>query len=89
MVFSIFFVKKNVTEESESRKLIFEILKLSKIVERLRGCSYGGELARISGLAGLGEMIFIPRANGIFYFSSIKKFVMSLEKDYLIKYFLQ
>ena len=49
------------------------------------GCSYGGELARLSGLARLGEMIFIPRSHGIFYLSSIKKFVMSLEKDYLIK----
>ena len=55
----------------------------------LRGCSYGGELARLRGLARLGEMIFIPRSHGIFYLSSIKKFVMSLEKDCLIKYFLQ
>ena len=49
-----------------------------------RGCSYGGVLARLGGLAHLGEMIFIPRSYGIFYLSSIKKF-MSLEKDYLIK----
>ena len=55
----------------------------------LRGCSNRGELARLSGLARLGEMIFIPRSNGDFYLSSIKKFAMSLEKDYLIKYFLQ
>ena len=55
----------------------------------LTGCSYGGELARLSGLARRGEMIFIPRSNGIFYLSSINKFVMSLEKDCLIKYFLQ
>ena len=54
-----------------------------------RVCSDEGELARLSGLARLGEMIFIPRSYGIFYLSSIKKFVMSLEKDYLIKYFLQ
>ena len=64
-----------------------------KIVHTLlltvRGYSYGGELARLSGLARLGEMSFIPRSHGIFYLSSIKKFVMSLEKDYLIKYFLQ
>ena len=59
------------------------------LFEILRGCSYGGELARLSGLARLGEMIFIPRSHGIFYLSSIKKFVMSLEKDCLIKYFLQ
>ena len=58
-------------------------------IETLRGCSYGGELARLSGLARLGEMIFIPRSHGIFYLSSVKKFVMLLEKDYLIKYFLQ
>ena len=55
---------------------------------RLRGSSYGGELARLSGLARLGEMIFIPCSHGIFYLSSIKKF-MSLEKDCLIKCFLQ
>ena len=42
-----------------------------------------------SGLAHLGEMIFIPRPYGIFYLSSIKQFVMSLEKDCLIKHFLQ
>ena len=47
--------------------------------------SYGGELARLGGLARPGDMIFIPRSYGIFYLSSIKKFVMSLEKDCLIK----
>ena len=52
---------------------------------QLTGCSYGGQLARLDGLARLGEMIFIPRSYGIFYLSSIKKFVMSLEKDCLIK----
>ena len=46
----------------------------------LRGCSYGGELARLAGLARLGEMIYIPRSYGIFYHSSIKKFAMSLKK---------
>ena len=51
---------------------------------RLRGCSHGGELARLSGLARLREMIFIPRSYGIFYLSSIKS-IMSLEKDCLIK----
>ena len=51
------------------------------------GCSYGGELAQLNGLARLGEMIFILRSHIIFYLSSIKKFVMSLEKDCLIKHF--
>ena len=51
--------------------------------------SYGDELARLSGLARLGEMIFIPRSYEMFFLSSIKKFGMSMEKDYLIKYFLQ
>ena len=51
----------------------------------LRDCSYGGELARLGRLARLGEMIFIPRSYIIFYLSSIKKFVMSLKKDCLIK----
>ena len=45
-----------------------------------RGCSYGGELARLGRLAGLGEMIFIPRSYGISYLSSIRKFFMLLEK---------
>ena len=52
-------------------------------------CSYRGKLARLSGLVRQGEMIFIPRSHGVFYLSSIKKIVMSLEKDYLIKYVLQ
>ena len=48
-----------------------------------KGCSYGGELARLGGegLARLGEMIFILRSYGIFYPSSFT----SLEKDCLIK----
>ena len=37
-----------------------------------------GELARLGGVAHLDEMIFILRSYGIFYISSIKKFVMSL-----------
>ena len=59
------------------------------IVSGYRGCLHGGELALLSGLAGLGEIIFIPRSHGIFYLRSVKKLVMSLEKDHLIKYFLQ
>ena len=39
-------------------------------------------MARLGGLAHLGEMIFIPSLHGIFYLTSIKKFVMSLEKDF-------
>ena len=31
----------------------------------LRGCSYGGELSRLGGLARLGERIIIPRSYGI------------------------
>ena len=68
---------------------IFDQVTLIFIVLLLRGCSYGGELVWLSGLAPLGEMIFILHSHGIFYISSIKKFVMSLEKDYLIKCFLQ
>ena len=48
-----------------------------------------GEPARLSGLAHLGEMIFIPRCYGIFCLSSVKKFVMLLEKDCVMKHFLQ
>ena len=40
-----------------------------------------GELAWIGGPAHLGEMIFISRSYGIFYFISIKKFVTLLVKD--------
>ena len=47
-----------------------------------------GELARLSGLAHLGEIIFIPRCHGIFCLSSVKKFIMSLEKDRLMKHVL-
>ena len=53
----------------------------------LTGCSYGGELAQLGGLACLGVMVFISRSHRIFYLSSVKKFVMSL--DSLVEYFLQ
>ena len=43
-----------------------------------QGCLYGGELARLGLLDRLGEMIFIPRSYGIFYLSSIKKFVKKI-----------
>ena len=43
----------------------------------------------VGGLAHLAEMIFIPLSYVIYYLNLIKKFVMSLEKDCLIKYFLQ
>ena len=46
-----------------------------------RGCSYGGELARLGRLADLGEMIFIPRSYGISYLSSVRKFML-LEKNW-------
>ena len=69
-------------------RLIFQSLYHTSLMS-LRGCSYGSELVQVGGLARLGEMIFIPRSHGILYLSSIKKFVISLEKDYLIKYFLQ
>ena len=45
-----------------------------------RGCSYWGELAWLGGLARLGEMVFIPRSYGIFYLSSIKKFVKKIDQ---------
>ena len=69
--------------------LLFEIIfsSFKSVVLSLRGCPYGGELARLGRLAHLGEMIFIPRLYGIFYISSIKNFVMSLEKDCLISSF--
>ena len=43
-------------------------------------------MARLGGLAHLGEMIFIPRSYGIFYLTSIKKFLLSLEKIVLITF---
>ena len=51
-----------------------------KSIIKFRCRSYGGELAWLGGLARLGEMIFILRLFGIFYLSSIKKFVILLEK---------
>ena len=47
-----------------------------------------GELARLSGLAHLVDMNFIPRCHGIFCLSSVKKLVMSLEKNCLMKHVL-
>ena len=41
-------------------------------------------LARLGEMAHLGEMIFILCSNAIFYLTSIKKSVMSLEKIVLI-----
>ena len=65
------------------------ICSLLFILVLLRSSSYWSELARLGGLSRLGEMIFIPRSYGIFYLCSMKKFVTSLEKDCLIRYFLQ
>ena len=45
-----------------------------------RGCSYGGERARLGGLAHLGEMIFIPRSYGIFCVSSTKRFLRPVKR---------
>ena len=59
-------------------KDINERLLLKEKNVLLKGCSYGSELARLSGLARLGEMIFISRSCGIFYLSSIKKFVKKI-----------
>ena len=77
----------NVLLDSQYYESYYSVSKLSLSnldgFETLRGCSYGGELARSGGLARLDEMIFIPRSYGMFYLSSIKKFVMSLEKDCL------
>ena len=53
-------------------------------LKSIGGCSYGVELARLSGLARLSEMIFIPHSHEMFYLSSIKKFIMSLEKYCLV-----
>ena len=61
-------------------KDINERLLLKEKNVLLRGCSYGSELARLGGLARLGEMIFIPRSCGIFYLSSIKKFVKKIDQ---------
>ena len=46
------------------------------MINTIRGCSYGGELARLGRLADLGEMSFIPRSYGISYLSSIRKFML-------------
>ena len=35
-------------------------MRVKTFFPELRGCSYGSELARLSGLARRGEMIFYP-----------------------------
>ena len=47
----------------------------------IKGLFICGELGQLDRLAPLGEMIFILRSYGIFYFISFKTYVMSLEKD--------
>ena len=47
-------------------------------IPSLSGRLYGGELARLGGLARLGEMIFISRSYRIFCPSSIKNFVKQI-----------
>ena len=87
-----FYVSKNITSNTFVAFKIADRLHL-KFITVLhqfinishKGCSYGDELARLGGLAHLDEMTFISRSCGIFYLSSIKKFVMSLKKDCLIK----
>ena len=68
---------------------IYVIRKQKSSDQTFLDLEIGGELVRLNVLPHLGEMIFIPRLHGIFYLSSVKKFVMLLEIDYLIKYFLQ
>ena len=53
-----------------------------------RVCSCGGELARLSRLARLGEAIFIPRSHRIFYLRSIKKFEKPLWRTNMFLYYL-
>ena len=60
--------------------------KTNSAYKPAEGLFIWGELARLSGLVQLGEMIFIPSCHGIFCLSSAKKFVMSLEKDCLMKH---
>ena len=63
--------------EKEVKHLFF-LLSNALSLNKLRGCSYGDELAELDGLVRLGEMIFIPRSYGIFYLSSIKRFVKKI-----------
>ena len=85
--FMINLVTMTVRLKTEKKRKIFDLCQkiLLKKYIFIRGSSYGGELARLGGLARLGEMIFIPLSYGIIYLSSIKKFVTSLEKDCLIE----
>ena len=50
-------------------------------VSKIKGLFIWGELALLDGLAHLGGMIFNPSSYGIFYLTSIKKFVLSLETN--------
>ena len=49
-------------------------------ISKTKGLFIWDELARLDGMARLGEMTFIPRPYGIFHLTSIKEFAMSLEK---------
>ena len=66
---------------------VHQTICLLKIASK--GLFIRDELVWVGGLAHLGEMIFVPRSYGVFYLSSIKTFVMSLEIDRLIKHIFQ
>ena len=74
----VFHFGSSVPRPKYPRKLNTKLDTFSKLSKKL---FIWDELAWLSGLAHLGEMIFISRLYGIFRLASIKRFVMSLEKD--------
>ena len=67
-------------------KKIAIFFKNSQSKRCLRACS-SGELARLHGLARLGEVIFIPRSYGIFYLTA-KSLLRHRKKIVLITWLL-
>ena len=74
----VFHFGSSVPRPKYPRKLNTKLDTFSKLSKKL---VIWDELAWLRGLAHLGEMIFISRLYGTFRLASIKRFVMSLEKD--------
>ena len=102
LITNAFFKKHKITEYDHKQYLLtakfVSMIKKSNMLKFFLEVFIWGGLTRQGGLAHLGEMIFIPRSYEIFYLTSIKIFVMSLEKDfdhvvfkwfYVFKLFLQ
>ena len=86
LITKTFFKKHKITVYDHNQYLLtarfISMIKKFNMLKFFLGVFIWGGLTPQGGLAHLGEMIFIPRSYGIFYLTSIKIFVMSLEKDF-------